>query len=112
MQPFVHNRHGPKIGGSVPFWGAEAGPHLKQCRLGRGLPTHQVASWFIEPQQIWDENWGGGRGFPSNTLWPGRPMPMSVPSFIWIRPTVWPQYTNVTDRTERLKGQDRQTTVR
>jgi len=27
-----------------------------------------------------------------------------VPSFIWIHPTVWPQYTNVTDRT----GQDRQ----
>jgi len=30
-----------------------------------------------------------------------------MPSFILIRPTVWPQYTNVTDRTDR---QDRQRT--
>jgi len=29
-----------------------------------------------------------------------------MPSFILIHPTVWPQYTNVTDR------QDTQTTVR
>jgi len=26
------------------------------------------------------------------------PRPTSMPSFILIRPTVWPQYTNVTDR--------------
>jgi len=38
---------------------------------------------------------------PSNTLWP-----TSVPSGILIYPTVWPQYTNVTDsQTDR---QDRQ----
>ena len=30
-------------------------------------------------------------------MWPG-PRPTSVPSFILIHPTVWPQYTNVTDR--------------
>jgi len=30
-----------------------------------------------------------------------------MPSFILIHPTVWPQYTNVTDRTDRT-GQDRQ----
>jgi len=29
-----------------------------------------------------------------------------MPSFTLIHPTVWPQYTNVTDRTDR---QDRQT---
>ena len=40
----------------------------------------------------------GGAGYPSNTMWPG-PSPTSVPSGIVIRPTVWPQYTNVTDRT-------------
>jgi len=34
------------------------------------------------------------------TLWTG-PRPTSVPSFILIRPTVWPQYTNVTDRQDR-----------
>jgi len=32
------------------------------------------------------------------------------PSFILIRPTVWPQYTNATDRTDRIERQtDRQT---
>ena len=36
-------------------------------------------------------------------MWPG-PRPTCIPSFILISPTVWPQYTNVTDRT----GQDRQ----
>ena len=40
---------------------------------------------------------GRGAGFPSNTMWPG-PRPSSMPSFILIHPTVWPQYTNVTDR--------------
>jgi len=32
-----------------------------------------------------------------------------MPSFILIHSTVWPQYTNITDR---QAGQDRQTTVR
>jgi len=41
--------------------------------------------------------WGGGAGSPSNTMWPG-PRPTSMPSFILIRPIVWPQCTNVTDR--------------
>jgi len=39
----------------------------------------------------------GGSGDPSNTMSPG-PKPISVPSGILIHPTVWPQYTNVTDR--------------
>jgi len=34
---------------------------------------------------------------PSNTMSPG-PRTTSVPSGILIHPTVWPQYTNVTDR--------------
>jgi len=42
-----------------------------------------------------------GAGSPPNTIWPG-PRPTSVPSFILIHPTVWPQYTNVTDRTEQI----------
>jgi len=29
---------------SVPIWRGGAGPHLTQCRLGRGLPPYQVAS--------------------------------------------------------------------
>jgi len=41
----------------------------------------------------------------SKITWPG-PRPTSVPSFILIHPTVWPQYTNVTDRqTDRQTGQ-------
>jgi len=39
---------------------------------------------------------------PSNTMWPG-PRPTYMLSSILIHSTVWPQYTNVTDR---------QTTVR
>jgi len=33
-----------------------------------------------------------------------------MPSFILICPTVWPQCTNVTDRTDRQTGQERQRT--
>ena len=43
----------------------------------------------------------GRTGSPSNTMWPG-PRPTSVPSGILIYPTVWPQYANVTDRTDRI----------
>jgi len=30
-----------------------------------------------------------------------------MPNFILIHPTVWPQYTNVTDRQDRQTGQDK-----
>jgi len=46
--------------------------------------------------------WEGGAGSPTNTMWPG-PRPTCVPSFIFIRPTVWPQYTKVTHRTDRQR---------
>ena len=49
--------------------------------------------------------WGRGAGSPSNTMWPD-PRPTCMPSFILIHPTVWPQYTNVADRTDnRQTGQ-------
>ena len=71
-------------------------------------------------QQIWAENWGGlcpfwerGSWVPnslSNTMWPGT-RPTCMPSFILIRPTVWPQCTNVTDRTDRqTDGTDKRRT--
>ena len=41
---------------------------------------------------------GGGPGSPSNTMWPG-PRPTCTSGFILTRLTVWPQCTNVTDRT-------------
>ena len=40
-----------------------------------------------------------GAGSPANTMWLG-PKSTSVPSGILIHPTVWLQYTNVTDRQE------------
>ena len=49
----------------------------------------------------------GVAGSPSNTVWPW-PRPTCVPSFILIRLTVWPhgpQYTNVTNRQDRLDRQ-------
>ena len=47
---------------------------------------------------------GGGFESPSNTMWPG-PRPTCMPSFILIRQTVWPKYTNVvTDRTDRQRS--------
>ena len=39
----------------------------------------------------------GGAGSPCNTVWPG-PRHTCMPSLILIRPTIWPQYTNVIDR--------------
>jgi len=52
----------------------------------------------------WPFPWEAGS--PSKTLSPG-PRPTSVPSGVVIIPTVWPQYTNVTDRQT-----DRQTDCR
>ena len=66
----------------------------------------------IWPQQIWAENWRGssapfgeGELGPHLTMWSGAPRSTCMPSFILIRPTVWPQYTNVTYIQDR---QDRQ----
>jgi len=96
--------------GDCPVLG-ELGPHVTQCLQGRGLPPYQMASWSIEPfgrsrhgpkiggSGLCPFGWGGA-GSPSKTMWPG-PRPTSVPSFILIHPTVWPQYTNVTDRIDR-----------
>ena len=53
----------------------------------------------------------GGAGSPSNTMWQG-PRSTSIPSFILIHPAIWPQYTNVTDRTDRQTGQRSNSTGR
>jgi len=46
IQPFGHNRHGPKIVGLRSLnWEGELGPHLTQCRLHRGLRT----KWHLNP---------------------------------------------------------------
>ena len=86
----------------TPFLGF---PHLTQCGLPSGVLIHP-AVW---PRQTWAEKWVGaavplsvgGAGSPSNIMWHG-PRPTSIPSDILkkilIHSTVWPQYTNVTDR--------------
>ena len=53
-------------------------------------------------QKVWGPCpfWGGGAGSPSTTMWTG-PRPTSMPSFILIHPTVWPQYSNITDKTDK-----------
>jgi len=45
-------------------------------------------------------HWGRGAGSPSDTMWPG-PRPTCMSSFIFIHPTVWPEYANVTEGTDR-----------
>jgi len=35
---------GPKVGAAVHLSLGQLDPHLTQCRLGRGLPSYQVAS--------------------------------------------------------------------
>ena len=73
-----------------------------------------VAEMGDRARAKWAEKWGGGccapfrtwgeeAGSPSSTAWPGR-RPTSIPSGILIHLTVWPQYTNVTDRTDRQRS--------
>ena len=84
-------------------------PGPKPTSVSRGILTNPLnpAVWL---QSTWAENWasccallGGGPGSPSNTTWSG-PRPISIPSGILIHPTVWPQYTNVTDRQNRQRS--------
>ena len=72
-------------------WHLDASSRLAAVEMGRKLG--RGLSPFL---------WRGAVS-SSNTMWLA-PRPTYVPSFILIRPTVWPQYTNVTGRT----GQNRQ----
>jgi len=50
MQPFGHNRHGPKIEGLRPIFGEGAGSSCNTKSPGLwGLPPYQVTSWCIQP---------------------------------------------------------------
>jgi len=97
---------GQKFGALLPFWGGERGPHLTQGRLGCEVYLH--TKWHLDPCSHLATTdmglklgicpfGGGGAGSPSNTTWP-EPRPTCMPSFILIHPTIWPQYSNVTDR--------------
>jgi len=87
--------------------GGELGPHVTQCGLGWGLPPYQMASYTDADNACTHKFWNCGAAVPlsigeaespSNTMWPG-PRPTCMPSFILIHPVIWPQYTNVTNRT-------------
>jgi len=61
MQPFGHNRHGPKIGGSAPFlgrgsWIAGSPSNTMSLRL---RPTFLPSGTLIQ-QSIWPQHWDWG----------------------------------------------------
>ena len=75
-----------------------------QYMLNMSNKSSAVAEMGDRARAKWAKKWGaavplsvGGAGSPSNTMSPW-PWPISVPSGILIHQTVWPQYTNVTDR--------------
>jgi len=64
IQPFGHNKHGPKTGGggsAPPFWEGERGPHLTQSRIGprpTSISSGILIYAAIWPERIWAENGG------------------------------------------------------
>ena len=47
IQPFGHNKHGPKVeGAAVPLYVGKLTPHLTQCRLGR---AYLCTEWHLDP---------------------------------------------------------------
>jgi len=107
-QPFGHNRHGPKSGWRWgPFLGG-AGSPSNTMSPGRAVVYFRT-KWHLDPSShlaTTDTSrkfggcapFSGGAGSPCNIMSLG-PRPTSIPSCTLIHPTVWPQYTNVTDRT-------------
>ena len=76
---------------------------LKRCKDKKRNKSSAVAEMGDRGHNRHGPKRGGccapfaGAGTPSSTMWPG-PRPTCKPGFILIRPTVWRQYTNVTDR--------------
>ena len=77
------------------------------------LGHNRYGPQFIRTQAWHCATLPGGTVSPSNTMWPGS-RPTSISSGILVHPTVWPQYTNITNRqtdrhtdaqTERQTGQ-------
>ena len=102
IQPFGHNKHGPKIWrGRLRhlLWRGERSPHLTQSRLCQGLASYQVTSWSTQPFGC--NRYGPKIGGGCAPLGEGELCPhltqcgQGMSSFILIRPTVWPQCTNV-----------------
>jgi len=100
IQPFVHNRHGPKTGGSAPFRGSY-NPIQQNVAWAE---VYLCTKWHLDPSgplAIIDmgQKSGGGcalfigeAGSPSNTKSHGS-RPISIPSGILVHPVVWRQLT-------------------
>ena len=61
IQPFGHNRRGPKIGGCCTLFIGEAGSPSNTVLPGprpTSLPSGVLIHPAVWPQQIWTENWG------------------------------------------------------
>jgi len=96
---------GQKVGGGccVPSWGAGSLSYT----MSPGIrPTSVPTKWHLDPSSRlatthMDRKLGAvplwGNGCLSNTMWPGS-RSTSVPSGILIHPSIWPQYTDNTDR--------------
>ena len=78
-------------------WHLDSSSHLATTDIGRKLGAVPLR--------------GRGAGSLSNTMWPGA-RPTCMPSFTLIRPTVYSQYTNVTDRQTDRTGQTDRKTIR
>jgi len=111
---------GENCGTVPPFWGAELGPRLTQCRLVEAyLPT----KWRLDPSSHLTTTdmgrklgrglcpLGGGRaGFSSNTMWPGT-RPIYLHAMFHLDPsnrlaTIHQRYRQdiETDRTDRQRS--------
>ena len=80
------------------FWGECGGVDLRSWHHNVHV---RYLNYCIFLTEIYNNSdiWRGA-GSLANTMWPG-PRPTCMPSFILIHINVWPQYTNVTDRTDR-----------
>ena len=105
------------VGRAIPFGGAGSVSNA----MWPGVKAYLHTKWHLDPSRyLATTDMGlkfggcapfGAAGSPSNTMWPG-PRPTSMPSFILMQPTVWPQYTNVTDRQVGQTDSTGQTMVR
>jgi len=99
---------GRKVRDAVPpffGWGAGSHSHLTQCRLSRGPTPYQVISWSIQPFTTDMGRKLGAWRFWGQELGPHLTQCGGVEAYFHAKfhpdPTVWPQYTNITDRSVR-----------
>jgi len=112
IQPFGHNEYGLKIGGLYPLSRSPSNrnsPWPRATSVPSGILIYAGHNGHGPKIARLCPFWGWKAGSLSNTTWP-RSSPTRMPIFKLIRPTVWPQYTNVTDRQDRT-WQDRQTNI-